>query len=1786
MTTSPTTTDSPPRKSRLRRLFKWFVRGIVVLACLLVVLRIVLAVSMPWILDTVAGQFGCRCAYRSCSLSILAGDLEIWDLSLTPEAGGPALVDLEYACVDVAVMKLFTGAVVVRRCEVDGLDVYLRRDANGSAPFLDLVQKMQSGDADTPTDEPEKPDADETPEAIDLTLPVQVDALRLQHLHVHIQDQAPTPPVDARLDVNLRVSRLGNPERPARFSLTVSSPTLLDILRLEGRVSSVGRTLDMTGAFRMEGFHPEPLAPYLKAFGILPQASGVNAAADIVAEARPISESDSGLKGHLEIQGVQAEADDHTFAAVKRIRFQVNAIRPAEKARYRADLGPFTITGVEAEVTRDPTGTWVVAGLGFGAVPPDPSVLPAVSAPVQKTSEPEKMPKDRSEAAAATPRAFLEGKLSALEVKGVELRFLDASTSPPVAVDLRVPGITVQNLSLGGRAPAPVARILGRLEAPGVLKAMELKGEIRSLAAEKNLSLDLRVTGIAPHALEPYLEAAGVEAMMKDGSLACRVDARVKQGQDGGSSLDFAMTGLRFTAAGETMGLDRLAVTGLKTDSASGRLRMDRVDITGGRLRVRRETTGRMRIPGLRLGLPTPSVQQETTSTPTPAAAGPGRPTPSQFTVDLLHVADHQVQFLDEAVSPTTTLAAKDLSLEVRNLALEFGPGAESTPPATVRGHAKLPGIAEALDLTGEVSGAPDGIRWTLKVRGEAISWQGAASYLQAAGLKPEVRAGTFRAGLEGEVQMAEGGIRASASLTDVVYEDGDVVLASLEALHLRNAALGPADVQVDGLEVIRPVVRVDRDATGALGFFGFRCRPATNEPAGSAGTPPGPLPKQPPQPERTPVRSDSPQESTGISVGSVRVTDARIAWRDRTKTPALETTARASVTMGRLVLGKPGPDTTLRIHAVVPGAADALTLSGNLRNLHPRIKTRLTLEGRGLRAGPFAGLFPPSMRPTLAAGTFDAVVEAETGPHPRGGQSLDVRISDLTLAEGGPLNLKLHLSRAGIRVDRLDPAGGIIAVDAVETKGLALDVRRLPDGTIQVPGLALVSKPKAEGPTPKEAPAAPAPTPRPSAKEKGRKDSSSSRQPENLPLITLRSLDIGLERLGFKDLTDSESRPLEVKDIRLRNEKPLALLGEDVGTRPPLSFVLEGAVPPLVERLRVDVQAAPFAGEPGLTLKAKALGVRPGKLLEVLPDLASRMKDGGLEDGCVTAGLEVVLKGRRRHPLDFRFPNGFGAEVHVHDVALRAGESGPILAGVEEVVVDVKRVHPDTGGVHIRTLEIMKPAGAITLAKDGLHVCGLVFKASDPAKAGESVTQARAEPAAKEKESAAPVAPATPPGPEMRLDRFLVTELDFTFTDTTTTPPLVIPLTGLDVNVAGLTSQLTQEGGQVRFSARVEAGMAPGSDPATAKPIFQEAAVSGMLGLHPEPLGRIQAEIAGVDLPAFRAKAAGSGVDLRKGLFDGGTRLRFRRGGVVEVDSTSSFTDLEVSESFGGPLYTALRLPAPLETVLFVLRDEAGAIGLNLDFSLDQGRISTQDLATAAITNMARLIATAIASSPFRIVGGTASLVGLDGEGEAPLKPPVPLAFDAGDTTLSQTSSERLEAVVNELLEDDGLEIRLNHSFGRKDVARIAFRANPPRENCLALVSSLRHRKRHLFDMREKVAARARTAHDARLADDERTANRSLAAIDRELGLIEQSLDRLGDLLRPGSERRADRRTRAACLAVARARLEAARAEVIRRAPETADRIRVSRPRYPKEVESESSEVKVTLNRRRLSGQ
>ena len=158
--------------------------------------------------------------------------------------------------------------------------------------------------------------------------------------------------------------------------------------------------------------------------------------------------------------------------------------------------------------------------------------------------------------------------------------------------------------------------------------------------------------------------------------------------------------------------------------------------------------------------------------------------------------------------------------------------------------------------------------------------------------------------------------------------------------------------------------------------------------------------------------------------------------------------------------------------------------------------------------------------------------------------------------------------------------------------------------------------------------------------------------------------------------------------------------------------------------------------------------------------------------------------------------------------IEFRDGISGPVLAGVDQIEVGNASVNPRTLDVEIGTLDITKPAAHVWKDQAGTHVLGLVIPDQMPA-----VTSAPG-PSTMASTVAAPVAKTAATGdaeaasgPEVRLDRLTVSGLDFEYRDMSVTPPMIIPLTDLNVNVQNLSSRVMTQSTPVVFSVDVRSG-------------------------------------------------------------------------------------------------------------------------------------------------------------------------------------------------------------------------------------------------------------------------------------------------------------------------------------------------------------------------------------------
>jgi hypothetical protein len=132
---------------------------------------------------------------------------------------------------------------------------------------------------------------------------------------------------------------------------------------------------------------------------------------------------------------------------------------------------------------------------------------------------------------------------------------------------------------------------------------------------------------------------------------------------------------------------------------------------------------------------------------------------------------------------------------------------------------------------------------------------------------------------------------------------------------------------------------------------------------------------------------------------------------------------------------------------------------------------------------------------------------------------------------------------------------------------------------------------------------------------------------------------------------------------------------------------------------------------------------------------------------------------------------------------------------------------------------------------------------------------------------------------------------------------------------------------------------------------------------------------------------------------------------------------------------------------------------------------------------------------------------------------------------------------------------------------------ANPSPADCATIAEQIRGRKRSLSQSRQELATAARAQLASGASADAEMNMEKLRAVDRELAAAEDALDRVYDLLRPGADRQADRRTRAAALVIAQQRLDAVRAALLTiGGPGLDQRVRVTRAQFTEPAQPDTA--------------
>jgi len=1758
-----TSADSPspksPKKKKEKRPGRWRRRTIWALSILIVlgfVLRATLPLALPAVLRKIAGNFGMTCNYDRLELNLFSGDAGMWGLEFKPREGGPAIFAADYCHGNISVLNLFRGKLNVWRVEADGVDVNIDRNPDGHIPLLDRFVSATATTPATPATTPAKG----KPGELDLSSPVRVDALRLDHIRVHIHDRGITPELDTELAMDLRLSDLGSLARPARFEMNLSADPMLDTMRITGEGTSAGKNLDAKFSALVRGIRLKPAAAYLAPFGIRPVSDSITLRAEGHIHTAPAPNNAEGFTASLAFGRLSATADRSEALALDRLAIDGGVI---DTKSIRIDR--CIAVGARVTAGRAADGNLQIAGIEY-----DPAIAAhAPPSPPAPSSSPSPLLVE------LMAEHWSVGELS---LKDARADFHDQCITPSVDLSLIADELSAMSIDHDPRNLNTSVTLVGRVRAPGLIHDIKLEGNATPFADQKKFAVTVNATGIKPDAIKPYLDQIGLKSTLKDAQFTLAANADLTIGDT--ITADAKVTKFDFRDEVPLFSLTDVTISNAVLDPQTKAISVDDIELTGPQISAVRDSTSQFAALGFRTKPRSPAAKSPAAATKNVATTAPAAQPfklASLPRVTLKKFGWQGVRFdlEDQAVIPVSNISFPSVGITAENLTTDF----RAKSPGRFKLWLSSPQLVDAFQVDGEVTPLSDGVKVLANINGSGLNATPLAAYLKPFGVEPVLKYGGLTGSGTATLQITASGPTASLSLNPVKYTDGFAVMAGLDGMEANDLSFAGDTIVVKRIYIDHPHASVRRDADGSLLAGGFRLLPASNSKQDAVvSTPVAVAAKSATAPSAesaTPLVLRLPQ---------VNVTDATIDWKDLAVEPNVATSAKVTVQIRDLVLGKEAPPADLRMLASVDGAVDEITVAGPVTVSPSGQSAKLDIWLNGLHPSPLRGYFPAGIDSSLKAGRLHAGLAVNVSPDKSGGIAADLKVGPVDFTDDDPMfrldHPLFHLDEALVSIPSIDLPDTALEVKEISVKGLRTHAEKLPGGELACMGLLIGGK--------TEEPVKPVvfPTTTPAVAVAPSVADLLAASHRVLPAVTVEKLDLNVEKLTLSDLSRKDSAPLVISDLRLHNVDRIDWLGKDAERNPPTKLQFSCRVAPLVDQVLVDVTATPFHRQPYLHVDFAATGVHGDGLTELVPELQQQVDGTAMTDGSLSAHLNVDAKLDRRSPIDFDVSRGFDLSLVLDKVQYRAKPEGPVLAGVDEVRSEGIRIAPRDSTMYFKTLEITNPIGLVTRDVAGIHALGWTYKipgvTTQPVVVAKTNQVGSGDEKPGSSESLKDRRQQAKPAGEIRIDKLLISGLDFRIEDSAVTPPLVIPLNGLDMEVKNLSSLAPYEDIPIRFSAVVNAGKVRlakhGSNPPVLedRDLFSQITANGEVSLYPRLHGWAKSSVSSLDLAALQGAAAQFNETLTAGLYDSEVDLRFDPGGAIVINSRFSLTDLSLSEPPNGLIFRVLHLPAPLDVCIAAVQGADGSITLPVDLSLDPNHISYLDIGGAAAAGVASVIGTAVAAAPLKAANDMSGLIGLGGS-DVPKDLTTHVPFAPGSAACGAEQTAAMSALLKQLHDDDSLTVMLRQQLGGGDVEIARIRANPTREQSESLESQLRLHKAELLQLRADAAGRARAELVSLGADAAKPSLDHLRAIDREIADVDESLDQMGELLKPGADRLAQRRTRAAALQIARDRLEAIQSTFIS-AGISADRVKLLSAQFNPADEMKGGEVVVLV--------
>jgi hypothetical protein len=1220
--------------------------------------------------------------------------------------------------------------------------------------------------------------------------------------------------------------------------------------------------------------------------------------------------------------------------------------------------------------------------------------------------------------------------------------------------------------------------------------------------------------------LRPLLDARGI-AMPESGvGVQATFDATV------GASLGAGLRDVVVQGAGDSVRLSALQVSDVRL--ADGGLAIGAIAANGPELQIVRTADGALRVAGVCV-MPLPAAAAARTATPPATAAAPTLPRLRLGSLDCTGV---QITVRDERRPDAPPLRLDEVAVRGDGITL----GADA-PPGHLAANLRVVDSIESLHVDATLTPTATSLAVQAQITGSGITGKSAAPWLKPLGLAPVLKDGSLACTATAKVATNGGGIAFDAQLADVQLQDGGEKLFAVARVSGSGARLGASEIDVGDWHIEAPFVAVHRCAGGHVRAFGIEVDP---DQALAAAPPPPPSPRATHTPAPVAPAIPAPP-ALALRLGDLGVRGAVVRLTTDEDEPV-------DVVVDVAVHGAGNADPVpfeLRTH--IAGACDRAELRGTFARAARRIEAAIDvvgLHGEGLQR-----LLPSRVRCTLADGAVGGHLLAALPPNTTPGALLELDALRM-LDRGDEIAALDHL-----RLEVEEPAPDHARVVAIDGHGMRAEVALATDG-LQVPGFVL-------------APPEPA-APRAAASPAGAL---------RIPVLAVDALTLTCDRLVVRDRRAGDAEPLVIAG-QLTMDPWQAL--DDAESSPPAHLHVRASLQPLCGELQVDAEIDPYAQQPTIDVTMRAAHLDFTALQRVSPRLGETVQ-GTVSTAEIAATLAARIDLKRHDGREFDFSHPLAGDLLIDHVSFVDTSTGTPLASVGAIEVAVRAIDPRQGDVLLRSVEISDPHIEIAREADGLHAAGL--RVSIPATVGGG-------------------APPAAGGPEFAVDRLHVEGLHVTCRDATTTPPTLLPVADGEVDLSRFSTRCFTEarpfvfnvslrGGDVPFQKRVvhssvfmgvlgSAAAAVTGDTKEQieqRPLFDEFNLTGSLQPAPFLRGRMLVNAVAFELTALRGLAKQSGVDISDGLLDYHVEVDLNGPDGVHASGNNVFTWLSVSEPPGGPISTYLRLPAPVESVMWLLRNDADEQRLPFDFVVPTAGIGGGAVRDKAAEALARLIGDAVSGAAVRTASVFTGVLGLTGAVHKPISAAVP--FAAGDPLPGDCD---LSAVIAAVAGDEQIEVVLTHELGAADFAHAEALATPPREQVVAQAEHLRQRRSAITGARPALAAAVDALYAAGRMQEAQVRRAELVAQDELFDEVQHTLERVIEMLANDSPRAAQRRTHAAVVQLGTARLATVQA-ALRRAlpPAAADRVVVRPARAVTTAELTGGGHVVACTRRRV---